>query len=112
MGKTTAIIVQVINVAEVKSGGLYYVFTIALPAQMESDVGSGALVVAGGTDLLGMSNQFQHGAGDQIRVDLWRSALAMVQDYPVVGVGPGLFGQAFRNYWRVSNDNMTGAHSF
>jgi O-antigen ligase len=52
-----------------------------------------------------------HATGDVIRQDLWRSALAMVQDNPLTGVGPGLFGQAYRSYGASGKDNMTGAHS-
>lgn len=52
-----------------------------------------------------------HADGDAIRQDLWRSALAMVTDRPLTGVGPGLFGQAYRQYRTTDDDNMTGAHS-
>lgn len=52
-----------------------------------------------------------HAAGDVLRLDLWRSALAMVTDRPLTGVGPGLFGQSYRAYRSGTDDNMTGAHS-
>jgi len=65
-----------------------------------------------GMSLFGMTSQQKHWAGDIIRVDLWRSALAMVRDYPLAGVGPGMFGQAFRYYRSVKDDNMVGAHNF
>jgi O-antigen ligase len=52
-----------------------------------------------------------HADGDAVRQDLWRSALAMVQDNPLTGVGPGLFGQAYRTYGTTNHDTMTGAHS-
>lgn len=53
-----------------------------------------------------------HAAGDTIRQDLWRSALAMLKDHPLTGVGPGVFGQAFRSYRTVTDDNMSGAHDW
>lgn len=61
--------------------------------------------------VMGKSITGGHAAGDAIRQDLWRSALAMLQDNPLTGVGPGLFGQAYRSYRTTSDDNMTGAHS-
>ncbi|HSS99918.1 MAG TPA: O-antigen ligase family protein [Terriglobales bacterium] len=53
-----------------------------------------------------------HAFGDVIRQDLWRSALAMLKDHPLTGVGPGVFGQAFRSYRTVTDDNMSGAHDW
>ncbi len=38
------------------------------------------------------------GAGDSSRLDMWRSALAMLRDHPVFGVGPDMFGVALRSY--------------
>lgn len=61
--------------------------------------------------LMGMNSLSGHLAGDSIRLDLWRSALAMLQDNPLTGVGPGLFGQQYRTYRTGQDDNMTGAHS-
>jgi O-antigen ligase len=53
-----------------------------------------------------------HALGDVIRQDLWRSALAMLVDHPLTGVGPGVFGQAYRSYRTVTDDNMSGAHDW
>jgi hypothetical protein len=44
-------------------------------------------------------------------MDVWRSALAMIQADPLTGVGPGLFGQAYRLYRTMPDDYMLGAHN-
>jgi tetratricopeptide (TPR) repeat protein len=36
--------------------------------------------------------------GDEGRLDMWRSAVAMTRDAPLLGVGPGRYGRAFREY--------------
>ncbi|MBN1284636.1 MAG: O-antigen ligase family protein [Anaerolineae bacterium] len=38
------------------------------------------------------------GAGDAGRLDMWRSALEMVRDHPVLGVGPYRYGEMLRAY--------------
>src|SRR5690606_38752452 len=54
-----------------------------------------------------------HSAGDALRLNLWRSAVAITRDHPVLGVGPGLFGQAVREYRDPVNvdDRLGAAHS-
>ncbi len=37
-------------------------------------------------------------SGDQVRARLWSAAMSAAQDYPVLGLGPGLFGRANRMY--------------
>jgi len=46
--------------------------------------------VLGGTALLVLS-QIQHGASTATRLYVWRSALAMIRDHPLLGVGPDNF---------------------
>jgi len=46
--------------------------------------------VLGGTALLVLS-QIQHGASTATRLYVWRSALAMIRDHPLFGVGPDNF---------------------
>lgn len=49
-----------------------------------------------------------------IRTELWRSALAMIADYPLLGVGNGIYGQALRSYLSVhsaSYEHFTTAHN-
>ena len=55
----------------------------------------------------------QHGSGDSVRMDLWRSASAMFLDYPVAGVGPGAYGIELRTYRNpgLARDNVTTAHN-
>jgi O-antigen ligase len=76
--------------------------TIAVGAAILAGVGLGVLNRTPGG----------HASGDAIRADLWRSALAMLKDHPLTGVGPGVFGQAFRTYRTVTDDNMSGAHDW
>lgn len=71
----------------------------------------GAITLMLAFGVMGKSINGGHAAGDVIRQDLWRSALAMFQDNPLTGVGPGLFGQSYRSYRTGTDDNMTGAHS-
>lgn len=73
---------------------------------------AGGIVVTVLAGVLGISEQTEHAAGDVLRADLWRSAVQMVKDYPLTGVGPGLFGQAYRTYRTGTDDNMTGAHDW
>ncbi len=60
--------------------------------------------------VLAWSAMPHHANGDELRSDLWRAAGKMAADYPY-GVGPGLFGQAYRYYRSGLDDNMTGAHN-
>jgi O-antigen ligase/tetratricopeptide (TPR) repeat protein len=49
---------------------------------------------------------------DMGRIDTWRSALEIVGDHPVTGVGPGLFGLALRSYRdpAIAQDRLVSAH--
>ncbi|GAB4509311.1 MAG: hypothetical protein OHK0046_04060 [Anaerolineae bacterium] len=52
--------------------------------------------------------------GDQIRVDLYRSAVSMLRDYPLTGVGAGMYGRAYRDYRTVgilTRDRLASAHN-
>jgi tetratricopeptide (TPR) repeat protein len=52
-------------------------------------------------------------SGDALRLNLWRSAVAIARDHPVIGVGAGLFGRAVREYRdpTVVDDRLGTAHS-
>ena len=52
-------------------------------------------------------------AGDRLRFDLWRGAAEMIADYPLTGVGPGLFGRVFREYRDPAyvDDRLGTAHN-
>ncbi|MBC6935897.1 MAG: hypothetical protein DWB42_08635 [Chloroflexi bacterium] len=51
--------------------------------------------------------------GDAGRLDMWRSAVEITRDYPLTGVGPGLFGRAFRSYRSPAlvQDKLASAHN-
>ena len=76
----------------------------------------GALVIVGVgvLTLLRLSADPGHSSGDLLRFDLWKGALQVVRDHPFFGVGPGLFGQAYRLYRDPTYiDNRLGtAHNF
>jgi len=52
-------------------------------------------------------------SGDQVRLDLYRSAVEMTVDNPALGVGPGGFGRALRSYRdpELARDRMGAAHN-
>lgn len=52
-------------------------------------------------------------SGDEGRVDMWLGAVLITRDYPILGVGPGLYGRAFREYRDVSiaRDKLASAHN-
>lgn len=51
--------------------------------------------------------------GDEGRLDMWQSAVEMLRDNVITGVGPGLFGRAFRTYRDPSiiQDKLVSAHN-
>lgn len=54
-------------------------------------------------------------SGDENRLDLWRSALAMARDHPLLGVGPHEYGLALRYYGdpdlSLAQDRLVAAHN-
>lgn len=51
--------------------------------------------------------------GDEYRADLWRAAAYMTNDYPLHGVGPGLFGLSYNTvYTDRAEQYAQGAHNF
>lgn len=51
-----------------------------------------------------------HSGGDIVRLDLWRVAIDLLNSRPL-GVGPGLFGQAYQTLGSSGEWRFTGAHS-
>lgn len=51
--------------------------------------------------------------GDAGRLDMWQSAVEMAQDDLFTGVGPGLYGRAFRSYRdpTIVQDKLAAAHN-
>lgn len=54
-------------------------------------------------------------SGDENRLDLWRSALEMTRDHPLLGVGPHEYGLALRYYGdpdlSLAQDRLVAAHN-
>ncbi|MEZ4667341.1 MAG: O-antigen ligase family protein [Anaerolineae bacterium] len=76
---------------------------------------AGILVVVGaGSGILFLSRNEGHAAGDELRRDLWNSAFGATRDYPVMGVGPGLFARAYRQYRNPEfvDDRLSSSHNF
>jgi len=73
-------------------------------------VAVGFPLVVGGAAVLTMSTQPGHAAGDTVRLDLWRVAEALFETHPL-GVGPGLFGQAYQALGAGDEFRFTGAHN-
>lgn len=57
-----------------------------------------------------LSTQMGHSAGDIVRLDLWRVAMDLIEQHPL-GVGPGLFGQAYQSLGQSGEWRFTGAHN-
>ncbi len=53
------------------------------------------------------------GRSDEGRLDMWQSAVRMTLDDPITGVGPGLFGRAYRDYRDPipGRDKLAAAHN-
>jgi O-antigen ligase/tetratricopeptide (TPR) repeat protein len=51
--------------------------------------------------------------GDEVRLDMYRSAVQITLDNPIVGVGVGNFGRAYREYRTpdLARDRMASAHN-
>jgi tetratricopeptide (TPR) repeat protein/O-antigen ligase len=71
------------------------------------------LVAVTGAGYFVLSRMGERTSGDAVRQDLWRSALAMLQDHPVTGVGAGAFGYAVREYRNpfLARDQIATAHN-
>ncbi|HRF95281.1 MAG TPA: O-antigen ligase family protein, partial [Aggregatilineales bacterium] len=52
-------------------------------------------------------------SGDEVRVDMYRSAVEILLDNPIVGVGVGNYGRAFRDYRtpELARDRLASAHN-
>ncbi len=77
-------------------------------------IGIVALIAAGALALIVVSSRPGHASGDLLRSDLWRGALRITADHPVLGVGVGEFGRAYRlDRDPTYVDNRLGtAHNF
>lgn len=61
-----------------------------------------------------LSAEVGHFSGDVLRFDLWRGALAITRDHPLLGVGPGEFGHVYRSYRDPAylDNRFSTAHNF
>lgn len=73
------------------------------------------VLIAGviGLVVLTIGQSSSRSSGDALRLNLWRSAVGIASDHPLIGVGPGLFGRAAREYRDPSyvDDRLGTAHS-
>jgi len=71
-----------------------------------------AIFAVGGLGVVYLLSQ-SRGSGDQGRVILWESALAMMQDHPVFGVGVYQYGYFLREYspLNATTDHLKTAHN-
>jgi O-antigen ligase len=78
-------------------------------------IGGMAITIAIGIMALfvAMTLPFAIGKSDEGRLDMWQSAVNMTIDNPITGVGPGLFGRAYREYRDpiVGRDKLAAAHN-
>ena len=105
------------------SGALFILLTILQDARLQSIVRRFAvpliiIILLGGAVvalvLIYISADPGHSSGDILRFDLWRGALDIGAARPFLGVGPGLFGKAYRLVRDpIYVDNRHGtAHNF
>jgi tetratricopeptide (TPR) repeat protein/O-antigen ligase len=72
-----------------------------------------AIVVVVAAGFMMTTRLAEHAAGDAVRVDLWRSALAMFRDRPLTGVGFAAFGPQLRLYRNplAAADHVSTTHN-
>ena len=72
-----------------------------------------ALLVRAATAVWLLSGRRLYSSGDAVRIDYWRSAIAIIQDHLFTGVGPAAFGTALRLYRDplLTLDHITTAHN-
>lgn len=71
------------------------------------------VVIVSGYVIYSITQSRSTNTGDAGRLDMWRSAAAITQDYPINGVGVGLYGRAFRDYRdpTIVQDKLASAHN-
>ncbi|MCA0456662.1 MAG: O-antigen ligase family protein [Chloroflexi bacterium] len=88
--------------------------TNRVPARLilGSAVFIGIIIVAGYV-IYSITQSRSTNSGDAGRLDMWRSAAAITRDYPITGVGVGIYGRAFRTYRdpTIVQDKLASAHN-
>jgi len=71
------------------------------------------IAIVAGYVILSLTQERAVNTGDAGRLDMWRSAIAMTRDFPIAGVGPGIFGRAFRSFRdpTIVQDKLASAHN-
>lgn len=71
------------------------------------------LLIAIGLGAIWATRLTEHSSGDAVRMDLWRSALEMLRDHPLTGIGPAAFGLELRLYRQplLGRDHVATAHN-
>ena len=71
------------------------------------------VVIVAGYVILSLTQARIASSGDEGRLDMWRSAVVITQNNPVSGIGPGVFGRAFRSYRdpTIVQDKLASAHN-
>jgi O-antigen ligase len=71
------------------------------------------IVSAGAFMAYSASQSQSRNFGDAGRLDMWSSAVRITGDNPLLGIGPGLFGRAFRDYRNptLAQDKLASAHN-
>lgn len=89
------------------AGLVYGFFRVKTPIARVGMVGMLGAVVLGVVLVSGQSGRI---SGDTLRLNLMRAGMDMLEKH-AWGVGPGLYGQAVREYDFRLTDNMAGAHN-
>lgn len=77
-------------------------------------IGAGVvIIIVGILGFVALTLPLGIGNSDEGRLDMWQSAVEMTSDHPLTGVGPGLFGRAFREYRDpiIARDKLASAHN-
>lgn len=75
--------------------------------------GLGLVIIIGAAVFMLVSLSGSRSSGDQVRLDMYRSAIDIAADYPIFGVGPGIYGRVLRDYRspELSRDRLASAHN-
>lgn len=78
-------------------------------------VGAGfvGVVAVSGFIIFSITQARAGNTGDEGRLDMWQSAVRLTASHPLTGVGPGLFGRAFRDVRdaTIVQDKLASAHN-
>jgi O-antigen ligase len=104
------------------AAGTVITFRLAQAEQVARRIGGRWLAIGGagaavlfvsGYMIFSITEARSSNRGDEGRLDMWQSAAEMTRDDILTGVGPGLFGRAFRSYRdpAIAQDKLASAHN-